>query len=264
MSAHPTVSQYMTAPARTIAASARLSEAHAILREYAFSALPVLDAKGLVAGVISRTDLLRAGRVTGRVSRATPLLEFAKDATVASLMTSPAATVTPETPLARAAEEMLRHHYHRLVVVDAKGALLGVLSTKDLMAAARDLKLSGAIGDYMSDTVVTVDALDNVAHATDRLADAKVAGLVVIEDGRPAGLFTQTEALQAREEAATTPLGDVMSYAMLCLDRSTRVHRAAAHALATRARRVIVVDHHQVCGVLTGMDFARALRASAE
>jgi hypothetical protein len=52
-----------------------------------------------------------------------------------------------------------------------------------------------------------------------------------------------------------------MSYAMLCLDRSTRMHRAAAHALATRARRVVVVDRHHVCGVISGMDFARALRA---
>ena len=264
MSAHPTVSHYMTAPARTISASARLADAHAILREHSFSALPVLDASGRVAGVISRTDLLRAGRVSGRVSRTAPLLTFDEGATVASLMTSPAATVTPETPIARAAEEMLRHRYHRLVVVDAKGALVGVFSTKDLMAAARDLKVSGAIGDFMSDSVVTVDALDNIAHATDRLADAQVAGVVVLEEGRPAGMFTQTEALQARDEPATTPLGDVMSYAMLCLDRGTKVHRAAAHALATRARRVIVVDHHHVCGVVTGMDFARAVRAAIE
>ena len=31
--------------------------------------------------------------------------------------------------------------------------------------------------------------------------------------------------------------------------------------MTTRARRVVVVDRHHVCGVISGMDFARALRA---
>jgi predicted transcriptional regulator len=113
----------------------------------------------------------------------------------------------------------------------------------------------------MSAPVQTVEALETLSHATDRLNESRVAGLVVMEDGRPTGLFTQTEALQARDAPASTPVEEVMSYAMLCLDRSTRMHRAAAHALATRARRVVVVDRHHVCGVISGMDFARALRA---
>jgi predicted transcriptional regulator len=66
---------------------------------------------------------------------------------------------------------------------------------------------------------------------------------------------------QPQRHPASTAVEEVMSYAMLCLDRSTRMHRAAAHALATRARRVVVVDRHHVCGVISGMDFARALRA---
>lgn len=262
MTATPTVSQYMTTAVRTIAADARLSEAHALLREHAFSALPVVDRAGAVVGVLSRTDLLRVGRAQGSGARGAPLLTFADDVAVSTKMTAPAATVSPETSLVEAAGQMLHHHYHRLVVVGPRGALKGVLSTKDLMAAVRDLKHHGEVGDFMTSPVETADALDTISHATDRLEDAKVAGLVVMEDGRPVGMFTQTEALQAREEPAATPLGEVMSYAMLCLDRGTRMHRAAAHALATRARRILVLDHHHVCGVVTGMDFARAVRAT--
>jgi CBS domain-containing protein len=261
MNAKPTVSQYMTRAVRTISVDARLSDAHALLREHAFSAMPAVDAAGVVRGVLSRTDLLREGRVSGSMRRDAPLLHFADDARVAAKMTAPAVTVAEDAPLEDAAALMLRHHFHRVVVVDARGALAGVCSTKDLMAAVRDLRHPALLGEFMSAPVLTVDALDTVSHATDKLQDANVAGLVVLEDGRPAGMFTQTEALQARELPATTAVEAVMSYAMLCLDRGSRMHRAAAHALATRARRVIVTEHHHVAGALTGMDFARALRA---
>jgi CBS domain-containing protein len=261
MSEAPTVSQYMTSRPRVIAPEARISDAHALLREHTFSALPVVDASGAVRGVISRTDLLRAGRALERAGKGVPLLTFEDDCDVARRMTSPAVSVHPETPLVDAAALMLERRVHRVLVVDAVGALVGVLSTKDLMAAVRDLRHPALLGDFMSAPVQTVEALETLSHATDRLNESRVAGLVVMEDGRPTGLFTQTEALQARDAPASTPVEEVMSYAMLCLDRSTRMHRAAAHALATRARRVVVVDRHHVCGVISGMDFARALRA---
>lgn len=261
MSEAQKVSGYMSSGVRTIGVDAPLSAAHSILREHAFSALPVLDPAGRVRGVISRTDLLRVGRATRSAGRGAPLLAFDDDHAVSALMTAPAVTVTPDTPLVDAAEAMLRRRVHRLIVVDEAQGLLGVLSTKDLMVAVRDRRHAAPLGDFMSSPVQTIDALDTLARATDRLNDSRVAGLVVMEEGRPTGLFTQTEALQAREEAGSTPLEEVMSYAMLCLDRSAPMHRAAAHALATRARRIIVVERHHVCGVVTGMDFARALRA---
>lgn len=261
MSEAPKVSDYMTGQVRVIAPEARVSEAHALLREHAFSALPVVDRRGLPVGVISRTDLLRVGRARAGAGRGSPLLAFDDDCHVSQRMTAPPVSVSPGMPLAEAASVMLAHRVHRVLVVGADGALLGVLSTKDLMAAVRDARHPASVGDFMSSPVREVDAMDTVSHATDRLAEAKVAGLVVLEDGRPVGTFTQTEALQCRDEPASTPVEAVMSYAMLCLDRATRMHRAAAHALATRARRVVVVERHHVCGVLTGMDFARALRS---
>ncbi len=55
-----------------------------------------------------------------------------------------------------------------------------------------------------------------------------------------------------------TPVEDVMSSAMLCLPSDTLTHRAAAHAAATRARRVVVTDKREMVGIMTGIDFARA------
>lgn len=254
------VSSYMTPSVRTIARTARLAEAHAVLREHAISAL-VVTAGDEAVGVLSRTDLLRVGRVSASGRRDAPLLEL-PDADVASAMSSPVAAVSPGATLQEAAREMLQRRVHRLVVRDGRGRLAGVVSTRDLMAAVRDRKVAATLGDFMTAPVLSVDALDTVAHATDLLQEARVAGVVVLEDGRAVGLFTQTEALQARELPAATPVEDVMNYALVCLDRDMTVHRAAANALATRARRIVVVDHRRACGVVTGLDFARVLVAN--
>ena len=65
------------------------------------------------------------------------------------------------------------------------------------------------------------------------------------------GITAPANVKAAQEEA--------MSYAMLCLQKDTPLHRAAAHAADTRARRVIVTDKRQTVGIMTGIDFARAV-----
>jgi CBS domain-containing protein len=80
---------------------------------------------------------------------------------------------------------------------------------------------------------------------------------VVDDDEWPVGTFTQAEGLGARGLPGDTPLEEAMSYAMLCLDVRTPLYRAAAHAHATRARRVLAVSEGRVRGILTGLDFAR-------
>jgi CBS domain-containing protein len=87
-----------------------------------------------------------------------------------------------------------------------------------------------------------------------------VSGLAVLdEENHPAGIFTKTEALRSRDIPASSKVEEVMSYAMLHHKPRTPVFRAAAHAYETGARRVLVVDEGELLGVLSGLDFARAL-----
>ncbi|MBI5516628.1 MAG: CBS domain-containing protein [Deltaproteobacteria bacterium] len=250
------IRRYMSSPVRSLQVDATLADAHAILREHAFSSLPVLDPKGTPAGVLSRTDLLRVGRVTEHRPGRASLLEV-PDRQVGEVMSSPVVSLGPDDTVRAAAEKMVRHRIHRVYVVE-HGRLVGVFSTRDVMAAVRDQRIATPINEFMSTPVLTVDVADTVGCATDRLSEARVAGLVVTEDERPVGLFTQTEALQSREDPASTPVEDRMSYALLCMDLKTPVHRAAAHAHATQARRVVAVEGRRMWGLLTGVDFARA------
>ena len=168
--------------------------------------------------------------------------------------------VAPTAPVRDAARAMCEHHVHRLFVVDG-GRPVGVVSTLDLTRAVGESRNEAPITEVMSSPVFTVKAQQPISAAVERLENAKVAGLVVLDDGWPVGVFTQVEALQARDLARETRVDEVLDPSLLCLPVETKLHRAAAQAHRLSARRVIVCRGSEVAGIVTGLDFAKLVAA---
>lgn len=263
------ISVLMSSPVATVAETASLSSANQLLHERGVSSVAVLDAAGRAVGVLSRTDLLRVGRLEARTrdsghegpvsaaGAAHALLTFPEGRTVAEVMKHEMVALPPDAPVSSAARTMVQKRIHRVFVMDG-GALVGVFSTKDVLVAIRDKRHPGVIADAMSTPVFTIPLTAPLSLATDRLEKARVSGLCVVDESDwPVGTFTQTEAIAARDVPAETPIEEVMSYAMLCIEVHTPLYRAAGYAHATRARRVLAVEGRHLKGVLTGLDFAR-------
>lgn len=251
------VSQYMTTSVESVHPNDDLERVQRTLSTQGFSALAVVDERDRLVGVVSRTDLLRVGRRQASTRSGSSVLVLPHKA-VHEVMEPDVLTVTADTSIAEAAKLMLRHRVHRLFV-EIDGQLAGVVSTKDLMAAVIDTRLTGTIGKFMSHPVFSVSFDDSVAVAIERLDKAHVSGLVVTEDDWPIGVFTQIEALEAKDLPRDTHVEQALSPAMLCLDVDTSLHRAAQQAAAMDARRIIAVKHRRLEGILTGLDFARAV-----
>jgi CBS domain-containing protein len=111
-----------------IRADAPLAEAARLLDEHQITGLPVVDPEGLLVGVLSQTDLVRA-RSTEHLWTSWPGLA------VRHLMTTPAFTTRRSASLADVARQMERYHVHRLVVVSDEDprVVVGVISTGDLV-----------------------------------------------------------------------------------------------------------------------------------
>ncbi len=247
------VTDYMSSPVHTASPRDSLDSVRGRMAGLEISCLAVVEDGGL-AGVITRSDLLRVGRrVNGR--RGTDLIEL-PDATVADEMTHGAHSVTPEDTVAAAGRLMAKEYVHRVFVVDG-GKLVGVISTHDLIRAVRDQGPQVPIEAHMSSPVFSVRADEPVAVATDRLGKAKVTGVVVLEDDWPVGVFTQVEALAARSMASTAVTEDAMDTAFLCMPTTTRLSRAAEQMARMRARRIVVVHKRSIVGILSGLDFAK-------
>ena len=124
-----TVNELMTPDPIVIDESATVDEAVRLLEENDISGMPVIDREGVLLGVISQTDIVRA-RAVGHLWHRWPGLR------VRHLMHSPALTADRSMTLEEAAQMMERSHVHRLVVVDDDQTTpVGVISTTDLVRA---------------------------------------------------------------------------------------------------------------------------------
>jgi CBS domain-containing protein len=128
------VADLMTLEPVVIDVAAGIEEAEALMHDREVSGLPVVDARGDLIGVISRTDVVE----DGNVPLSTLLRGRPSGLRVGELMTSPAVTVSPLTPLREAARLMRDSRIHRLVAVDDAGRPVGVLSASDFVALYAD------------------------------------------------------------------------------------------------------------------------------
>jgi CBS domain-containing protein len=138
---HRTVSDVMTARVHVASPLAPFKLLVRLIEENRVSAIPIVDQTGLPVGIVSESDLLlKERRLELESSR--DLLhpqkrrhERTKAAgTVASdMMTSPAITVPSDTSLSEAARLMHERNVRRLVVVDERGRIAGIVSRSDLL-----------------------------------------------------------------------------------------------------------------------------------
>jgi CBS domain-containing protein len=96
-----------------------------MMAERGVGALPVLS-NGRLAGIVSERDYARKVILLGRASADTP---------VSQIMSAPVVTVGPDDRVRRCMQIMTERRIRHLPVVDASGAMLGVISIGDLVSA---------------------------------------------------------------------------------------------------------------------------------
>ena len=137
----PTVASLMTREVITADVGSSFKDVVKLLEDNAISAVPVLDG-GYPVGVVSESDLLPKEEFRGGTEEAPGVFagravkhrwEQASGLTAQDVMTSPVKTVQPDTAASAAARELATEGLRRLFVMDTDGALVGVLSRRDLL-----------------------------------------------------------------------------------------------------------------------------------
>ena len=133
-----TVRDVMTSTVVCVADSAPFKEIVRLMQVHGVSALPVVDAEGRLAGVVSEADLLpkEASETDGEHHLFGPRRKRAQKAAgldAAQLMSAPVAAVGPDATLREAARLILERKVKRLPVVDAGGRIIGIVSRADLL-----------------------------------------------------------------------------------------------------------------------------------
>ena len=221
-----TVSSVMTRDVVTVSADAGYKEINGLLHDRRISALPVVDAGGVVVGIVSEADLLlKEERPHGHLldSRAESARAAAR--TAVALMTSPAVTIGPEATLTEAARVMHRRRVKQLPVVDAAGVLLGIVSRGDLLAPflrgdesiAREVREEVLLGTLAIDPAeVEIGVEDGVVRLEGRLKTRSLARIAARLVGAVEGVVGVDDQLTWRLDDSNVgpelhPLADRLS-----------------------------------------------------
>lgn len=136
----------MTTEVVTVDPEASVHDVARLLLDNAVSAVPVMDARGHVLGMVGEGDLLRRHETGTERRRPWWLRALVNDITLAEeyakshgakardVMSCPAIAISPAATLAEAATLMETHRVKRLPVMEG-GKLVGILSRADLLRA---------------------------------------------------------------------------------------------------------------------------------
>ena len=251
---------YMTRDVETARVDTPVEQIARVMQARGISGLPILDARGHLVGVVTRTDLIQLGVMqTGRRPSNSAMTWPQRRAS--EVMTHGAVEVNSSTSLRHAARTMIDNDIHRVFVTEA-GQLAGVICAVDLTAAVRDAKIDSPVASVMTSPIVTIDIREPLSAALDMLDRFHVTGLIVTEDGQPIGMFTQSNALASREQPRSTPIEAAYDAAVICLPAEMKLYRVAAHVADLRARRVVVCKAREPIGIVSATDFARVVALS--
>ncbi len=146
-----TAAEIMTREVAAVQPDTPLAEVAALMGGRGVSGVPVVDKTGTVVGVISEKDFLThmgvkepknfmtlvAGCLKTKGCVALPI----KKALARDIMSTPAVSVNPETPVRDIAALLTGRGINRVTVTDPEGRLLGLVSRGDIICATTDRSL---------------------------------------------------------------------------------------------------------------------------
>jgi CBS-domain-containing membrane protein len=216
----------MTHPVHTLEADVDLSQAIRLMAERRLKRFPVVDRQGTLVGIVSRADVLRAIAALPEPSEAAEHRRPAHARTVGDVVTTGIPVVAPDADAEEVLIKLLDSPLRRVVVVEADGRVLGIISDRDLLLrtspdtrswlvraltgrraapgpAERAGRLAGPGGPLpamalMAPSLVAVHPGDSLHMAIRLMMQHQVKRLVVVDEaGRLQGLVDRRELLRA-------------------------------------------------------------------
>jgi acetoin utilization protein AcuB len=162
------VGERMTRDPVVIRDDTPMDEAMKIMRDNKVRRLPVLNAKGVLVGIVSERDLLYASPSPATSLSIYELHYLLSKIKVADVMTTEVITVTEDTPLEEAARIMADNKIGGLPVV-SNGELVGIITETDLFKIFLELLAAREMGVRL--TMLVPDEKGVLAKITDEIAE---------------------------------------------------------------------------------------------
>jgi CBS domain-containing protein len=111
------------------------------------------------------------------------------------------------------------------------------------------------------DEIHAVTDVTTVLRAVDVMCHAHVGAVLVMRDDRLFGIFSErdlmTRVVLARKDPAKTPVAEVMSREVVCIERDVSPREAMALMTRRRVRHLPVVEDRRLVGIVSIGDLVR-------
>lgn len=154
------VDKLMSTEVKTCSPRESLADAAKIMWEHDCGCVPVLDASGRVAGMITDRDICMSAYFRG---------ETLRNLKIEDAMSREILSVRPDDTVQNAEGLMRRVQVRRLPVADSEGRLLGMLSLNDIaIAAEREQRSTRSSEIDLREVALTLSAVSKPRDSVDR------------------------------------------------------------------------------------------------
>ena len=116
---------------------------------------------------------------------------------VRALMTANPITIEKSAPIYDAMKLLVERQVTGLPVVDADGALVGIITEKDMLRLLYERDVSdSAVSDFMTSNAVTFSPEDSIVDVCECLIQNNFRRVPIVENGKLAGIISRADIIR--------------------------------------------------------------------
>jgi CBS domain-containing protein len=247
---HLKVADIMSRDVVSTTADTSMAEATQIMGEKRIGSLIVVKYGSPIA-IVTERDLLSTVLAGGM---------NLEETMVEDVMSYPLITICKDMEIRDAARTMIRKK-GRLAVFEC-GEIAGVITASDLIREMPDAPESSLVVDtYMTRKPVSVDEKETVAHITQVMGRQRIGSVLVMQKGKPRGIFTERDLLSkflAKGNSLDVPVGSTCSGSLVTAPSGISIHEAARIMSNKHIRRLPILVDKKISGIITARDLVEA------
>ena len=156
---------------------------------------------------------------------------------------------------------MLKHGFSRIVVVDAKGKSVGIVTEKDLSQKMRGNgpewknrpidKIS--IRRAMTENLITIGPSENVTSVVELMIKNGISSVPVVDEEGLAGIVTKTDLIKFYNDKyqGKWKVSDLMSNQMVTVNENHSIAHVISVMESNNVSKIIVIRDNEAVGIIT-------------
>lgn len=244
------VGNYMTAFPISVLPEVSIPEIISFMARRGIGNIVVSDDSGSPLGILTEREILQL----------LVLHKSLPNIPVGEVTLSKFEKITPETPVYDAAKLMLAKKL-RLLVFSEHDAVVGIITTSDLLRAFRKTNYSPSISKVISKKICQCAYDDKISDAVELMHKKRVGSVLIEKPEENWGLFTERDLIFKvlnNKVQLNEKLNLYSSFPLITANHTISANDAASIMAAKNIKRLVLTKSDDIIGIVTARDLVDA------